>query len=52
MKILHNQNYENEMKALMGIEPVHNGKRLDFLLAATFSTKLSMLTTNNFQNHT
>ena len=31
------------MKALMGFEPVHNGKRMDVLLAATIPTELSML---------
>ena len=38
------------MKALMGFEPVHNGKRIDVLLATTIPTELSML--NSFQNHT
>ena len=48
------KNDEKEMKALMRFEPAHNGKRMDFLLAATLSlpTELSMLTTNTFQNHT
>ena len=40
------------MKALMEFEPVHNGKRMEFLLAATLPTELSMLTTNSFHNHT
>ena len=33
------------MKALMGFEPAHNGNRMDFLLAVTLPTELSMLTT-------
>ena len=48
----YNENDEKEMKALTGFEPVHNGKRMDCLLAATLPTELSKLTTNNFQNHT
>ena len=37
-KILYNNNDEKEMKALMGLELAHNGKRQDFLSAATLST--------------
>ena len=40
------------MKALMEFEPAPNGNIMDFMLAATLSTELSMLTTNSFQNHT
>ena len=36
------------MKALIGFEPVHNGKRMDFLLTTTLPIELSMLTTNSF----
>ena len=35
MTILYNKNDKKEMKALIGFEPVHNGKRMDLLLAAT-----------------
>ena len=52
MKILYNKNDEKEMKALMGFEPAHNGKRMDLLLAATLPTELSILITITFQNHT
>ena len=50
MKILYNKNEEKEMNAFIGFEPVHNGKIIDFLLAATFRlpTELSMLTTCGF----
>ena len=30
MKILYNKNKEKEMNALMGFEPVHNGKNNGF----------------------
>ena len=37
------------MKALMEFKPVQNGKKImDFLVAVTLPTELSMLTTNNF----
>ena len=36
----------------MGFEPVHTGKSMGLLLAATLLTNLSILTTNGFQNHT
>ena len=52
MKILYNKNDEKEMKTLMGFKPAHNGKRMDFLLAATLPTELSMLIANIFQNYT
>ena len=48
MKILCNENDEKEMKALLGIEPAHNGKRMAFL-AATLPTELYKLTTNSYQ---
>ena len=35
MKISYNDNDEKEMKALMGFEPAHNRKRMDFLLMTT-----------------
>ena len=50
--ILYNKNDSKEMKVLMIFEPAHNGKIFDFLLAATLPTELSILTTNDFQNHT
>ena len=31
----------------MGFEPAHNGKGMDFLLAAILPTELSMQTTNS-----
>ena len=53
MKIEYNKNDEKKvMKALMGIEPAHNGNRMDLLLVATLPTELYILTTNSFQNHT
>ena len=52
MKILYNKIDVKNMKASMGFKPAHNGKRMDFLLAATPLTELSMLTTNIFKNHT
>ena len=52
MKIVYNKNDEKEIKALMGLEPGHNGKRMDLLLVATLPTELPILTTNTFQNHT
>ena len=54
MKILYNKNDEKKkkMKALLEFEPVHKGKKNDFLLAATLPSELLLLTTNNFQNHT
>ena len=44
MKIYYYKNDEKEMKALIGFEPAYNGKRMDFLLAATLPNELSMLT--------
>ena len=44
MNLYYNKNDEKEMKALIGFEPAHNGKRMDFLLAATLPTELYMLT--------
>ena len=32
MKILYNKNDEKEMKALVGFEPAHYGKRMDFFV--------------------
>ena len=32
MKIVYNKNDEKEMKALIGFEPAHDGKRIDLLL--------------------
>ena len=52
MKIVFNKNDEEKIKALMGFEPAHNGKRMDFLLVETIHTTLSILITNSFQNHT
>ena len=52
MKILYNKNDKKEMNTLMGFKPSHNGKRMDFLLATTLPTELSMLTAIIFQNHT
>ena len=40
------------MKALIGFEPMHNGKRIDLLLSTTLPTELSILTTNSIQNRT
>ena len=37
---------KNEMKALIAFKPEHNGKTMDFPLAATLPTEISMLTTN------
>ena len=37
MKILYIKNDEKEMKALVGFERAHNGKGVDFLLAATLT---------------
>ena len=37
MNILYNKNDEKEMKALMGFEPAHSGKRI-FFSAGDFST--------------
>ena len=51
MKILYNKNDEKEMKALMGFQPMINGKRMDFLMATTLPTELSILTTDSFQKH-
>ena len=48
MKILNNKNDTQEMKAMMGFEPAHSGKRIFFLLATTLPTELSILTTNCF----
>ena len=52
MKILYNKNDEKDLKPLMVFEPAINGKRMDFLLAATLPNELSMLTTKSFRNHT
>ena len=53
VKLLYDKKDEEEMKTVIGFEPVHNGKkRMDFLLAVTIPTALSMRTTNRFQNHT
>ena len=38
------KNDKKQVKALMGFKPVHNEKRMDFLLEATLPTKLSTLT--------
>ena len=40
------------MEALMGFDPVHNGKRRDLLLLEILPTELSILITKDFQNHT
>ena len=52
MKTLHIKNDEKEMKALMGFEPAHNGKRMDELMVAIVPTELFILTINSFQNNT
>ena len=52
MNILYYKNDEKEIKAVMEFEPAYNRKRMDFLLAATLLTELSVMTTNSFQNHT
>ena len=45
MKTLHIKNDEKEMKALMGFEPAHNGKkRMDELMVAIVPTELFILT--------
>ena len=33
VKVLYNKNDVKEIKALMGIKPAHNGKRVDYLLS-------------------
>ena len=38
------------MTTLLGFEPAHNGKRIDFSLAASPPDELCMLTRNCFQN--
>ena len=38
------------MNTLVGFEPAHNGKRMDFSLAASLPDELSMLKRNCFQN--
>ena len=48
MKTFYNENDEKEVKALMGFQVAHIGKRMDFLLAATLPTELYKLTTNIF----
>ena len=37
------------MKVFDGFKPVHNGKRMDFLLEASLPTELSVLTTNSLK---
>ena len=36
VKIRYNKNEEKEMKTVMGFEPAHSGKQMDFLLSATY----------------
>ena len=52
MKLSYNRNDEKEMKTFMGFESAHilMKKRIDFMLAVTQPTELSMLTTNNIHN--
>ena len=52
MKILYNDNDEKEMKAMMGFEPAHNGKRMDFLLMPTLRLRAKCTCTHaDNKNH-
>ena len=50
MKILYNKIDEKEINALVGFEPAHDAKRMDFLMVASLSIKVFMLVKNCFLN--
>ena len=50
MKILYNKIDKKEINALVGFEPAHDAKRMDFLMVASLSIELFMLVKNCFLN--